>query len=85
MSHRAGTIARVKRVEFAQYMLLVEHTGKRRRSRWKMTREEALARDSGAVVCPGSEEVRQLPETPEEIADCMFAMSRRPPGPPSGE
>lgn len=75
----------MKEVEFANWMLLDVPTGKRRRSRWKMTREDALARDPGATVCALTQEVRLIPETPEEIADRLLRTYQPLPAPRTGE
>lgn len=66
----------MKTVEYANWMLLSEVTGKRRASRWKMTREDALARDTGATPCPGTLELRQIPETEAEHAQSLYRMFR---------
>jgi hypothetical protein len=55
-----------KKVTYARYYLWVEHKGKRVKSRWAMTEADALARDPGAIKVPGSEEVRELPDTQAE-------------------
>lgn len=54
----------MRRVEL--YLAMLPGPGGRmRRSRWRMTREEAAAR--GGVIIEGSLEVRQVPETDEEM------------------
>lgn len=55
----------MRKETFANYWLTNEH-GKRRRSTWKMTEAEAKARDPGAEVVPGTQEVRRLPESRDE-------------------
>ena len=50
---------------YANYWLTNEF-GKRRRSTWKMTEAEAKQRDPSAEVVPGTQEVRNLPESRDE-------------------
>lgn len=52
-------------VEFWQWWITDEVTGKRRKSKWKMSAETA-AGYPGAERVPGSMEIRQLPESPDE-------------------
>ena len=56
----------MRKVIFARYWLWQPHKGKRTKSRWAMSEADALARDPGAIKVPGSEEVRELPETQAE-------------------
>lgn len=52
--------------EFWRWHMLSETTGRRAATRYRMTREQALAQDPTAEPVEGSLEVRQCPETPEE-------------------
>lgn len=56
----------MKPVTFANYFI----DGKK--SRWKMTEDEAKTRDPDAKPVPGSEEVRMCPESPEEGLTLTF-------------
>jgi hypothetical protein len=55
----------MRKETFANYWLTNEH-GKRRRSTWKMTEDEAKKRDPSAEVVSGTEEVRNIPDCKEE-------------------
>jgi hypothetical protein len=61
----------MRKVTFARYRLLDERTGNRYKSRWSMTMGEALERDPGATVVPGTSEMHWLPETQAE-RDALF-------------
>jgi hypothetical protein len=67
----------MKRVEVCEWMLLNEATGKRKRSRWKMTKDDALARDPGATPCPGSQEVRDIAETEDEKYAALYRLPKK--------
>lgn len=59
----------MKQVEFFFWWLPPDAWSKKpRRSSWKMTREEAAKRYPGAEPDLSSREVRECPETPQEIA-----------------
>lgn len=62
----------MKQVEFSNWLLVDERTGERRRSSWKMTREEAIARDAQATLCAGTSELRLLPESEAERAEALL-------------
>lgn len=53
----------MKRIEVSAWYLRSQATGKRYKSRWKMTRDDALVHDPQAEPVPGTEEARELPET----------------------
>lgn len=57
----------MRRVEHSFYFLPNRNPrGKPYRSSWKMSAEEAAARGALGIV-PGSTEVREIPETEEEV------------------
>ena len=56
----------MKSTEFFLWLITDERTGKRRRTRHRMTREYALAEYPGAEPDPSTREIRDLPESPEE-------------------
>lgn len=51
----------MRKETYANYWLTNEH-GKRRRSTWKMTEDEAKKRDPSAEVVSGTEDVRNIPD-----------------------
>lgn len=66
----------MKTTEFWLWTITDEVTGRRRRTRWRMTAEQA-AGYPGAERVPGTCEVRDLPETPAEIqANCTSALGK---------
>lgn len=57
----------MKATEFWLWVVPNELTGKPHKTRYRMTEAVALARFPTAQKVPGSCEVRDLPETPEEL------------------
>lgn len=66
----------MKSVEFWNWKITNEITGRRKTSRWKMTREDAMALDPTAEPVATTWEVRQLPETPEEGSSVIYDRDR---------
>ena len=58
----------MKRTAFYRWWITSETTGKRIKSSWDMTEEQARARYPGAEPIPGTQTWRDLPETDEERA-----------------
>ena len=56
----------MKLVEFYRWWITDPETGARRRTSWRMTREDALKRDPGAEPDLDSLEVRSCPESMDE-------------------
>lgn len=56
----------MKQIELWTWTLRCETTGRVARSRWKMTAADAKARDPMAQSVPGTREVRDVPESPDE-------------------
>jgi hypothetical protein len=67
MSWRTGIVAGMKPTPFYYWMIRDERTGKMRKTRYLMTEETALERHPEAVKVPGTPEIRDLPETPDEF------------------
>lgn len=57
----------MKRTEFWNWWITSETHHKRVKSSWKMTEADALKRDPKAERVPGTMELRDLPETPDEF------------------
>jgi len=57
----------MKRVEFWKWMTWNNQRTKMTRTRYVMTEEEALRRHGEAIRVEGTCEVRELPETAEEL------------------
>lgn len=70
---------RMKQVEYWRWWITDEVSGKRRKTRWRMTEQDATAHP-GAERVAGSLEIRNCPETPEEMIRMTCASSAL--GPP---
>ncbi|MCW5666487.1 MAG: hypothetical protein KIT35_21865 [Piscinibacter sp.] len=68
----------MKRIEVCAWYLRSEATGKRYKSRWKMTREDALVHDPHAEPVPGTEESREIPESEAERLARQMSKPPRP-------
>lgn len=56
----------MKQAEYLQWWVWDPIKGARRKTRYRMTREQALAEDTGATPVDGSLEVRWVPESVDE-------------------
>jgi hypothetical protein len=68
----------MRATDFHFWWITDERTGKRRKTTWRMTADNALARYPNAEPVEGSEEVRYLPETEEDrraVATSAFLAS----------
>ena len=54
-----------KPTEFHRWFI-TDETGRRRKTTYRMTREDALQRFPGAEPVPGTVEIRNLPDTDDE-------------------
>ena len=64
----------MKAVEYFNWIITDSLTGRRRKTRWKMPRDEAIALDPGAEPDTWSREVRYLAETDEERSEVLRRM-----------
>lgn len=68
-----------KPTEFHRWFILSEtQPGRRIKSTWHMTREQAMERDPTATPIPGTMEVRDLPESLEETLRDTHNLRGRP-------
>jgi hypothetical protein len=52
--------------KFYRWWITTPETGKRQRTSWRMSRDEAVKHDPNAEPDLGSLEVRRLPDSPDE-------------------